>query len=91
MELALTSRTHGFDLSSTTVPCPVTVDEDPYKITQVHDYKSLSFIRQPASVRAASQETIRVFAQNYPGKRGEILLLNTIVSTDRLLLQSQSC
>ncbi len=39
---------------------------DPYKMVQVHDYKSLSFFRQSPVVKSASTETIRVFAQNYP-------------------------
>ena len=45
---------------------PITETFDPYKITQVHDYRSISFLRQSASVKSASRETIKVFAQNYP-------------------------
>ena len=45
---------------------PITAEHDPYKILQVHDYKSISFLRQSPVVKAASTETIKVFAQNYP-------------------------
>src|ERR1700761_6429914 len=45
---------------------PITADHDPYKVVQVHDYKSISFLRQSSTVKAASTETIKVFAQNYP-------------------------
>ena len=45
---------------------PITAESDPYKILQVHDYKSISFLRQSPVVKAASSETIKVFAQNYP-------------------------
>ena len=45
---------------------PITADDDPYKILQVHDYKSISFLRQSSSVKSASTETIKIFAQNYP-------------------------
>ena len=61
MELALQA------LSIATATRPITTsDNDPYKIYQVHDYKGISFLRQPASVKNASTETIKVFAQNYP-------------------------
>ncbi|KAJ2970733.1 hypothetical protein NUW58_g9608 [Xylaria curta] len=33
---------------------------------QVHDYKGVSFLRQAPQVKAASTETIRVFATAYP-------------------------
>lgn len=39
---------------------------DPYQALQVHDYLSVSFLRQPAEVKNASRETIQVFQQNYP-------------------------
>lgn len=45
---------------------PITAEKDPYKIMQVHDYKSISFLRQPASVKAASTEVIKQFALAYP-------------------------
>ncbi|EMR62251.1 putative phosphatidylinositol transfer protein sfh5 protein [Eutypa lata UCREL1] len=60
MELALQ------DLSISTATKPITVDYDPYKIFQVHDYKSISFLRQSPQVKAASTETIKVFATAYP-------------------------
>ncbi|ROW04762.1 hypothetical protein VMCG_04737 [Cytospora schulzeri] len=45
---------------------PITVENDPYKIMQVHDYKSNSFLRQPPSVKTASTEVIKQFALAYP-------------------------
>lgn len=70
MELALK------DLSISTATTPITADNDPYKIYQVHDYKSTSFFRSPPSVRAASSETIKVFAQNYPELLKEKFFVN---------------
>lgn len=70
MELAL----QELDLGSATKP--ISADYDPYKIVQVHDYKSISFLRQSAEVKAASAETIRVFAQNYPELLKEKFFVN---------------
>ncbi|KAB5522888.1 CRAL-TRIO domain-containing protein [Coniochaeta sp. 2T2.1] len=72
MELALRS----LSLSTATVPIPADGSQDPYKIYQVHDYKSISFLRSPANVRTASSETIRVFAQNYPELLKEKFFVN---------------
>ncbi|KAK8017092.1 phosphatidylinositol transfer protein SFH5 [Apiospora rasikravindrae] len=60
MELAM----QELDLASATRP--ITADWDPYKIYQVHDYKSVSFLRQNAKVKAAVSETVKIFGQNYP-------------------------
>lgn len=49
---------------------------DPYKITQVHDYKSITFFSQPASVKTASREVIRVFGANYPELLKEKFFVN---------------
>jgi hypothetical protein len=70
MELALQS----LDLPSATKP--ITADHDPYKIVQVHDYKSISFLRQSPHVKAASTETIKIFAQNYPELLKEKFFVN---------------
>ncbi|KAK4243836.1 CRAL-TRIO domain-containing protein [Corynascus novoguineensis] len=70
MELAL----QELDLGSATKE--ITADYDPYKIFQVHDYKSISFLRQSSSVKAASAETIKVFAQNYPELLKEKFFVN---------------
>jgi len=70
MELALQR------LSLATATKPITAEWDPYKIFQVHDYKSLSFFRQTPVVKAASSETIRVFAQNYPELLKEKFFVN---------------
>lgn len=51
-------------LSSATEP--ITAEKDPYKIFQVHDYKSISFLRQNTNVKAASTEVIKKFALAYP-------------------------
>jgi phosphatidylinositol transfer protein SFH5 len=70
MELALA------DLNLSAATKPITAEWDPYKIFQVHDYKSLSFFRQSPQVKAASTETIRVFAQNYPELLKEKFFVN---------------
>jgi hypothetical protein len=72
MELALQS----LNISSATVPISSSDAQDPYKIFQVHDYKSISFLRQSAAVKTASTETIKVFAQNYPELLKEKFFLN---------------
>ena len=72
MELALQS----LDISSATVPISASDTLDPYKIFQVHDYKSISFLRQSSQVKTASTETIKVFAQNYPELLKEKFFLN---------------
>ncbi|KAI2463177.1 CRAL/TRIO domain-containing protein [Annulohypoxylon bovei var. microspora] len=58
---------------------PITADYDPYKIFQVHDYKSISFLRQSPQVKAASTETIRVFATGYPELLKEKFFVNVPV------------
>lgn len=58
---------------------PITAEYDPYKILQVHDYKSISFLRQSPLVKAASTETIKVFAQNYPELLKEKFFVNVPV------------
>ncbi|KAI1859548.1 uncharacterized protein JN550_012066 [Neoarthrinium moseri] len=70
MELAL----QELGLSGATKP--ITADEDPYKIFQVHDYKSLSFFRQNPAVKAASKETIQVFGLVYPELLKEKFFVN---------------
>jgi hypothetical protein len=70
MELALQ------ELSLPTATKPITADYDPYKIYQVHDYKSISFLRQSPQVKAASQETIKVFATAYPELLKEKFFVN---------------
>lgn len=70
MELAL----QELDLASATKL--ITAEYDPYKIFQVHDYKSISFLRQSPQVKSASAETIKVFAQNYPELLKEKFFVN---------------
>ncbi|ETS76630.1 Phosphatidylinositol transfer protein SFH5 [Pestalotiopsis fici W106-1] len=70
MELALQ------ELSLSTATKPITATEDPYKIFQVHDYLSISFFRQNPAVKAASKETIRIFALTYPELLKEKFFVN---------------
>jgi phosphatidylinositol transfer protein SFH5 len=70
MEMALQ------ELSLSTATKTISADSDPYKIFQVHDYKSLSFFRQSPQVKSASTETIKVFAQNYPELLKEKFFVN---------------
>lgn len=67
------------ELSLPTATKPITADFDPYKIFQVHDYKSISFLRQSPSVKAASTETIKVFATAYPELLKEKFFVNVPV------------
>ncbi|KAL8303343.1 hypothetical protein RB597_005101 [Gaeumannomyces tritici] len=73
MELAV------HDLSISTATERITAEQDPYKIYQVHDYKSISFLRQAPAVKAASKETITVLAANYPELLKEKFFINVPV------------
>ncbi|TGJ88348.1 hypothetical protein E0Z10_g461 [Xylaria hypoxylon] len=66
------------ELSLPTATTPITSDPDadPYKMFQVHDYKGVSFLRQAPQVKAASTETIRVFATAYPELLKEKFFVN---------------
>lgn len=70
MELALQ------ELSLSKATKPITATEDPYKIYQVHDYKSLSFFRQNPAVKAASKVTIQTFGTAYPELLKEKFFIN---------------
>ncbi len=63
-------------LSTATAPITADPDADPYKMFQVHDYKGVSFLRQAPQVKAASTETIRVFATAYPELLKEKFFIN---------------
>ena len=39
---------------------------DPFLAYQVHDYLSVSFLRQAPEVKAASSKTIQLFSEMYP-------------------------
>ncbi|KAI2622444.1 CRAL/TRIO domain-containing protein [Hypoxylon sp. NC1633] len=67
------------ELNLPTATKPITADWDPYKIFQVHDYKSISFLRQSPAVKSASTETIRVFATAYPELLKEKFFINVPV------------
>lgn len=70
MELALQS------LSIATATKPITADWDPYKIYQVHDYKSVSFFRQNPKVKSAVSEIVKTFALVYPELLKEKFFVN---------------
>ncbi|TLD33326.1 hypothetical protein PspLS_00131 [Pyricularia sp. CBS 133598] len=75
MELAL----QELNIAGASAPHNITAESDPYKIYQVHDYKSISFLRQPPSVKAASKETISVFSTVYPELLKEKFFVNVPV------------
>ncbi|KAI0160758.1 CRAL-TRIO domain-containing protein [Xylariaceae sp. FL1272] len=64
------------NLNGATQPITSDPDADPYKMFQVHDYKGVSFLRQAPAVKAASTETIRVFATAYPELLKEKFFVN---------------
>lgn len=49
---------------------------DPYQAVQVHDYLSVSFLRQPPEVKAASSKTIQLFQQVYPETMAKKFFVN---------------
>jgi len=55
---------------------PITAEEDPYKLIQVHDYKSISFLRSPPEVKATSREVIKLFGDVYPELLKEKFFVN---------------
>ncbi|KAH7625759.1 CRAL-TRIO domain-containing protein [Sordaria sp. MPI-SDFR-AT-0083] len=55
---------------------PITSEYDPYQMTQVHDYKGISFLRQTDVAKAASKETITVMSDNYPELLKEKFFVN---------------
>ena len=63
------------DLPSATEPIPLD-GVDPYRMTQVHDYLDVSFLRMDPIIRAASKETIQVFAKAYPELLKEKFFVN---------------
>ncbi|KXJ86936.1 CRAL-TRIO domain-containing protein [Microdochium bolleyi] len=63
-------------LNLTTATQAITADHDPYKIIQVHDYKTISFFRPPPKVKQASTETIKVLALAYPELLKEKFFVN---------------
>ncbi|KAK5637216.1 hypothetical protein RRF57_012928 [Xylaria bambusicola] len=72
MELAV----QELSLETATVPITADPDADPYKIFQVHDYDGVSFFRQSSQIKAASKETIHVFATAYPELLKEKFFVN---------------
>jgi len=66
------------DLTSATVPIPKD-GEDQYRMIQVHDYLNVSFLRMDPHVKAASKETIQVFALAYPELLKEKFFVNVPV------------
>lgn len=70
MEMAM----QELNLSSATEP--ITADNDPYKIYQVHDYKGVSFLRSPPAVRNAAKKTVEVLSMAYPETLKEKFFIN---------------
>lgn len=66
------------DLPSATIPIPKD-GEDQYRMVQVHDYLNVSFLRMDPHVKAASKETIQVFALAYPELLKEKFFVNVPV------------
>ncbi|CAD0100701.1 unnamed protein product [Aureobasidium mustum] len=63
MELTLQS----LSLSTASTPIPdYNKGPDPHQALQIHDYLRVSFLRQPAEVKAASQKAIQLFSAYYP-------------------------
>jgi hypothetical protein len=63
MELTL----EKLDLESAAIAIPdYGKGPDPYQAIQIHDYLRVSFLRQPAEVKAASQKAIEIFSAHYP-------------------------
>ncbi|PHH61154.1 hypothetical protein CDD81_722 [Ophiocordyceps australis] len=63
MELSI----QKLNLNSITQPLASNNDkDDPYRMVQVHDYRSVSFFRMDPLVKAASRETIQTFSTAYP-------------------------
>jgi hypothetical protein len=50
--------------------------EDPYQGIQVHDYKSVSFLRMDTRAKAASKQTIELLGQFYPETLSRKLFVN---------------
>lgn len=83
MEMAM----RELDLSTATKP--ITADEDPYKIYQVHDYKGTSFFRSPPAVRSAAKKTVEVLAMAYPETLREKFFIN-VPGKSQCLIESIS-
>lgn len=55
------------NLSAATSPIPdFNAGPDPYQGYQIHDYLSVSFIRQDPTVKAATKKTIELLGRHYP-------------------------
>ncbi|KAK5089884.1 Non-classical phosphatidylinositol transfer protein (PITP) [Lithohypha guttulata] len=70
MEMAM----HELDIASATEP--ISADNDPWKIYQVHDYKGTSFLRSPPAVRNAARKTVEVLSTAYPETLKEKFFIN---------------
>lgn len=78
MELGIAA----LNLPSATVPIPDYNDAspgsaiDPYQMIQLHDYRSVSFIRMDSATKTASRKTIEVMAAYYPELLSAKLFVN---------------
>jgi hypothetical protein len=65
------------ELAKATVPIPdYNAGADPYQGIQVHDYKSVSFLRMDPRAKAASKKTIEVLGAYYPEMLRRKLFVN---------------
>lgn len=62
-------------LNSATTPIPEK-GPDPYQMVQVHDYKNVSFLSIPPTVKKASKKVIEVFGMAYPELLKEKFFVN---------------
>lgn len=67
----------ALDLEAAEQPIPdFGTGPDPYQAFQVHDYLSVSFLRQPSDVKVASQRTIKLFQEVYPETMAKKFFVN---------------
>lgn len=65
------------ELSNATSPIPdYGAGADPYQGIQVHDYKSVSFLRMDPRAKAASKKTIELLGAYYPETLSRKLFVN---------------
>ncbi|KAF2405169.1 phosphatidylinositol transfer protein SFH5, partial [Trichodelitschia bisporula] len=73
MELGISK----LSLATATEPIPdFGKGADQYQGIQVHDYKSISFLRQDPHIKAASKQTIDLFSKYYPETLSKKFFLN---------------
>lgn len=75
------------DIANATTPVPdYSKGPDPYQAVQIHDYLSVSFLRQAPEVKAASSKTIQLFQQVYPETMSKKFFVNVPIVSRSLVL-----